>query len=292
MKKFHQYIVIMAAAALTACSSLDVDESEEYSENFPADFVDSVYMEIHPYLRAAQIKDYVKERNDAFKASMDADAFKKKSEADLEKFQADSAQMKEIYMDPFMVGFSEDHWDEELSDVEEPEISCSSTKDYKSLLIVKGTDTAKVFVDKVKFTEDGNFDTVTGYTDPETKVSQDYVIGTEYSVASVGAVYDTLKVCDTTLVKVPGQLGAISSSLINNFNLLETEKDYEEAKKAPLDLWAIAYQYLFFGRSHGWAYRYCKESEKDNEIQLEAEYPVTSDLFCYDADDEVVRKIK
>jgi len=292
MKKFHQYIVILAAAALTACSSLEVDESEEYSENFPADFVDSVYMELHPVLRSAQIADYVKERNAAFKDSLGAEKYKEKSEADMEKFLADTVQLRKIYTDPYLVGFSDDYWEEEWGDVEEKKITTKTIKEYKAVLVYKGTDTTKVFLDSTVFDENGNFKTLYGYVDEVTKAPVTYEIGAEYSVASVGATFDEKEVSDTTVVKSSGQLGAISSSLLSNFNLYDTEDDYEAVKKAPLDMWAIAYQYLFFGKSHGWAYRYCKDSEKKNAEQLDVVYPVTSDLFCYDADEDVVRKIK
>jgi hypothetical protein len=46
---------------MAACSSMEVDDDELYVENFPKDFADTVYMNLHPELASIQIKQYVKD---------------------------------------------------------------------------------------------------------------------------------------------------------------------------------------------------------------------------------------
>ena len=63
---------------------------------------------------------------------------------------------------------------------------------------------------------------------------------------------------------------------------------YEKLLEVPVDTFAISYQYVLFGRSHGWPYRACKDDELDNPIQTET-YPV-SKFYC--ADGALIREIK
>jgi hypothetical protein len=64
MKHIRLYLTTLAAVLMAACSSMEVDDNELYAENFPKDFVDSVYMELHPELVSLQIKRFVKDNND------------------------------------------------------------------------------------------------------------------------------------------------------------------------------------------------------------------------------------
>ena len=48
MKNHFKYLMLLAVAALTACSSMEVNEAESVEENFPADFVAAEYLELHP----------------------------------------------------------------------------------------------------------------------------------------------------------------------------------------------------------------------------------------------------
>ena len=68
MKKFHQYMMILLAGVLGACSSMSVDDP--YEENFPEGFDANVYVELHPELRIAEIRDYVAYRNEVVSDSM------------------------------------------------------------------------------------------------------------------------------------------------------------------------------------------------------------------------------
>ena len=63
MKNHFKYLMLLAVAALTACSSMEVNEAESVEENFPADFVAAEYLELHPALRSLQILDYVDSYN-------------------------------------------------------------------------------------------------------------------------------------------------------------------------------------------------------------------------------------
>ena len=73
------------------------------------------------------------------------------------------------------------------------------------------------------------------------------------------------------------------------FNFVNTTKDWEMIKAIPIDTFAISLHYVVFGELNGWAYRKCKDSEKENPV-ISEEYPVTK-RYCADASG-VVREIK
>jgi hypothetical protein len=54
---------------------MDVDDDELYVENFPKDFVDSVYMKLHPELKSIQIKQFVASHNDSLKKKMESEEY-------------------------------------------------------------------------------------------------------------------------------------------------------------------------------------------------------------------------
>ena len=83
--------MIIETAALMACSSMEVNDAEAVSDNYPSDFNASVYLELHPLLQTMQIMDYVKDKNAQFKASMDANTFKTKAAEDSIAFIGDTA---------------------------------------------------------------------------------------------------------------------------------------------------------------------------------------------------------
>lgn len=289
MKYLHHYLTLIAAVALTACSSMEVDEDEVFAENFPKDFVDSVYMQVHPELRSLQIKDYVKSYNDSLSTSSGSD-FDEKKQKDIDAFNANVEQLHEIFVNPYYMGYSEKVWEDNMSEKHEDSLACQTTVDYKSVLVVSGSDTARIVIDSIKF-DAGNFKTVYGYDSADAeKVSKIFDIGETIKVASIGQVYDTLKVCDTIDVIVPGELNAIQKSLIASFNFYDQEDDLAMLEKVPLDITSIVYQYTVYGRDHGWAYRFCTEEEAGNPVQTE-EYPNVTMLYCVD-ENGVVREIK
>ena len=59
MKLLNKFLIPFAALSLAACSSLDVDDSEAFTENFPEDFDGAVYMELHPQLVSLQVRNYI-----------------------------------------------------------------------------------------------------------------------------------------------------------------------------------------------------------------------------------------
>ena len=83
MKKSLHLLTALGFFALTACSSLDVNEAEAIEGNYPDDFSAAEYMALHPELRSLQIRDYVKNYNKALELSSDA------IDADVEAFSAD-----------------------------------------------------------------------------------------------------------------------------------------------------------------------------------------------------------
>ena len=87
MKNFKYLLSAVAvASALTACSSMDVDDEEALAGNFPEDFSDSVYLNLHPELVRVQRKEYVAAYNtkqaDSVKAYVEAETAKCLGNAD------------------------------------------------------------------------------------------------------------------------------------------------------------------------------------------------------------------
>ena len=175
MKKLYQYTMILLAGVVGACSSLDVNDP--YSENLPADFSAQTYMEMYPYLRKFQYKDFAESRNSYVQDSLKTldpkgfrAAYKALKDADDASFKAlDPAILTEICKDRFMGGY--------------PEASCANPA------------------------------------------------------------------ADATIMK----------DLIE-FNMIGVD-DYSVLRNFPVDEVAISQQYVMFGRSHGWAYRWCSEAE-------------------------------
>ena len=173
MKNLYQYTMILLAGVLGACSSLEV--SDPYSENLPSDFSVATYMDVHPYLRKFQYKDYVEARNAFVKDSLSKveganyNTLKTEDEANFKAM--DPNVLAAICKDPYMGGY--------------PEASC----------------------------------------------------------VNVAANADIMK------------------DLLE-FNLVGVADDFAMLSSFPVDSVAISQQYVVFGRSHGWAYRWC-ESEAD-----------------------------
>lgn len=134
---------------------------------------------------------------------------------------------------------------------------------------------------------------------------------------------DTLSL-DTLTVDVFNKgLTKDKKTALNGFNMIDTLdaagnvvilNDLEEMEKIPVDSNALKYQYTQIGRLHGWAYRYCKDDELSNprmecedyeicDLMVDPEaakecyarvqcsiYP-TTDKFCFDKTNSVIRKI-
>ena len=292
MKHIRLYLTTLAAVLMAACSSMEVDDNELYAENFPKDFVDSVYMELHPELVSLQIKQFVKDHNDSLKTNMDADRYQKMYDKDTAAFSQDTSVLHEIFVTPFYVGFPEEDWVDVWTPITTYDVNCVTNMTYREVYLVIGSDTAKtkVYVDSVKFDEKGNFASIYGKTD-STAASKEFVIGDTISYYNKGAVYDSTEVCDSVEVIQDGQLSAIQKSLVVSFNMYDKDNDLAALKKVPIDTKAVVYQYLVYGKLHGWTYRYCAAAEKKNPVRPVLDVSETTDkLYC--DDNGVAREIK
>ena len=304
MKLLNKFLIPFAALSLAACSSLEVDEAEAISENFPEDFDGAVYMELHPELRSLQVRNYVADYNAGL--SISADSVK----ADTAAFAADTAQLHQIYVDPNLGGYSETHWVDAFAPVVSDSLVCQVENVYEYLNLKKvavATDSASG-EDKVDSTDiklyrpitvvRDSADTTkiisvsgltdTAATDPETFVLSDSLF--LLSGANMGKMIKDTLGCDTIPKETPGALPALTVKYLKNFNFVDTRDDLSRLKKVPVDTLAISLQYVMYGESHGWAYRRCKESEASNPV-ISEEFPGVTKRYCADADG-IVREIK
>lgn len=285
MKNSFKYLMLLAVAALTACSSMEVDEAEAVEENFPSDFVAAEYMELHPSLRSLQVRDYVDAYNDNLGLS------KEEIEADTAAFMADTAQLHKIYTEPTLGGYSEELWEESWESYYEDSTSCIIETDTVSMKLddLVNEQVLTVYVESITYDAEGVITEIQGYEDSAKTSAVTHVISTDLTVAKRGTVTvpDTIS-CETIQVEISGGLTKDVVRQLKLFSFHDTEKDYEKLLEVPVDTFAISYQYVLFGRSHGWPYRACKDDELDNPIQTET-YPV-SKLYC--ADGALIREIK
>lgn len=285
MKNSFKYLMLLAVAALTACSSMEVDEAEAVEENFPSDFVAAEYMELHPSLRSLQVRDYVDAYNDNLGLS------KEEIEADTAAFMADTAQLHKIYTEPTLGGYSEELWEESWESYYEDSTSCIIETDTVSMKLddLVNNQVLTVYVESITYDAEGVITEIQGYEDSAKTSAVTHVISTDLTVAKRGTVTvpDTIS-CETIQVEISGGLTKDVVRQLKLFSFHDTEKDYEKLLKVPVDTFAISYQYVLFGRSHGWPYRACKDDELDNPIQTET-YPV-SKFYC--ADGALIREIK
>ena len=285
MKNSFKYLMLLAVAALTACSSMEVDEAEAVEENFPSDFVAAEYMELHPSLRSLQVRDYVDAYNDNLGLS------KEEIEADTAAFMADTAQLHKIYTEPTLGGYSEELWNESWESYYEDSTSCIIETDTVSMKLddLVNDQVLTVYVESITYDAEGVITEIQGYEDSAKTSAVTHVISTDLTVAKRGTVTvpDTIS-CETIQVEISGGLTKDVVRQLKLFSFHDTEKDYEKLLEVPVDTFAISYQYVLFGRSHGWPYRACKDDELDNPIQTET-YPV-SKFYC--ADGALIREIK
>lgn len=285
MKNSFKYLMLLAVAALTACSSMEVDEAEAVEENFPSDFVAAEYMELHPSLRSLQVRDYVDAYNDNLGLS------KEEIEADTAAFMADTAQLHKIYTEPTLGGYSEELWEESWESYYEDSTSCIIETDTVSMKLddLVNDQVLTVYVESITYDAEGVITEIQGYEDSAKTSAITHVISTDLTVAKRGTVTvpDTIS-CETIQVEISGGLTKDVVRQLKLFSFHDTENDYEKLLEVPVDTFAISYQYVLFGRSHGWPYRACKDDELDNPIQTET-YPV-SKLYC--ADGALIREIK
>ncbi|MCQ2108646.1 MAG: hypothetical protein MJZ05_07775 [Fibrobacter sp.] len=295
MKNFKLLFSVAVAAALFGCSSMEISDEEAYNENLPADFSCAEYMAIHPALRNLQIKDYVKEQNDAFETAS-GDAFKELKSADSAAFDANAETLKSLYLDPYIGGYTEEEWTSDMSDGERDSL-IFNTVDHPLTRTVVDSSATPVAIYKLTI---GTWDISTkSYTaigaievDAEgvvTKVSgndendvlKEFDIGGKISINRQGTKdrKDTVSV-DTVKVPTKGGIPVDKMKKLRSFNLFGTTEDLAALQAVPLDTFAISYQFVLFGKLHGWAYRPCTESEAAKDPVV-PEYPATA-LYCDD----------
>ena len=294
MKHFRLYLTALVAAFMAACSSMEVDDDELYTGNFPKDFVDSVYAKLHPELRTIQIRTFVSTHNDSLKEAMESDAFSEMVSKDTTAFYGDTAKLHEIFVSPLALHFSADDWEDIWTPVVSEEDSCVTQRTYRIVnLILEKTDTAKIYVDSITFSDKGLMEIIYGKAnDATTAVSKKYVVGGDSIVLmGQGNVYDSTETCTPVQHVTPGAFTLLQKGQLAFYNLYDTEDDLAKLAKAPLDLEAIAYQFVVYGRLHGWVYRPCKSNEKKNPVRpVLSPEETTSKLYC--DDNGVAREIK
>lgn len=285
MKKFSLFLFALGTFAFTACSSLDVNKAESLEENYPKDFVAADYMTLHPGLRSLQIQDYVKDYNE--KLTLDATALS----ADSVAFLADTAMLHQIFVNPFYAGYSEELWIEDWSPTISKEAQCivRTVIMMLNLEVVETGDTLHVYPDSILYDADSNITAVSGFSDEAKTNPVSYtIVPDSLNVIKKGTQTgkDTVS-CDTVEVSSEGKLVGAHLTRLKKFNFHNTEDDLTALAAVPVDTFAISSQYLMFGQSHGWAYRACLDSEKNNPVQSEV-YPMKK-LYC--ADGDVIREI-
>jgi hypothetical protein len=190
MKKFHQYTMILLAGVLGACSSMSVNDP--YEDSLPAGFNASVYVELHPQLRVAEIKDYVAYRNELV-----SDSLKK-------------------------------------AGVDDATLSAFTANDETAFLA--NTAVAQ-----------GVYTVLAGHSAAEW----------EAYIAQKGS---TEKEAKQAVAKVEKEL--------KEFNFINVIEDLNAWSNVPKDQNAYSMQYTLYGKSHGWAYRYCSDSENITNLPV------------------------
>lgn len=298
MKNFKFLFSVAVASALIGCSSMDVEEEEALSENFPADFSKSEYMAIHPELLYLQYKDYIVNVNNAFKEAA-GEAFEEKLAADQAAFEKNVDQLQALYLDPYVgrvLGYNEEEWAADMAGqtvddtvtVQVYKINKDTTAEEKTY-VVDETPLTVYLCDheqnKIVAKKNAGISQLKGVIGEECTTEN-------YSGVSINISDSTYKIVEGSFTTAPKKLAggvpADKMKLLSNFNFYETTDDYKALQAVVIDTSAIVNQYVVFGRLHGWGYRKCTEAEKTNPALTE-EYP-TKKLYC--DDNGTAREIK
>jgi hypothetical protein len=108
MKKLHQYMMILLAGVLGACSSMSVDDP--YVDSYPAGFSALEYMSLHPELRMMQYRDYASDYNTQLKENLGDAAYNAQKSTDEANLLANTEAMQAIYFDKYMAGGTAEQW--------------------------------------------------------------------------------------------------------------------------------------------------------------------------------------
>ncbi len=289
MKNFKLLFSVAVAAAMFGCSSMEISDEEAYNENLPSDFRYAEYMAIHPTLRNLQIKDYITAENEAFKES-EGEAFAEKKTADSLAFEADLDMLKNLYLDPYIGGYTEEEWAEDFATktvddtiaVDVYKVN-KDTSDGTKKWVVDSSAALTVYLCSASTQK-----IVSKKKNGVSVISQlDGVIGeecTESPKVKVNVSDTTYVIVDSTFKTTPkevsGSIPADKMKALRNFNVFSTTDDWAVLQAVPVDTFAISYQFVLFGKLHGWAYRPCTESEAAKDAVV-PEYPAAK-LYCDD----------
>lgn len=286
MKKSLFLLTALGTFALMACSSLDVSDAESTKENYPDDFSASEYVALHPGLRSLQIQDYVKAHNSGLSLEKDVVA------ADSAAFLADTATLHQIFVNPDYAGYSEDFWLEEWSALTTTTTVCDSDTVYVRVRDIEASQVTIVYLGELTYDADGKISAVSGFRDslltPDSAVT--FTIDSNYVIVnqlgSTKTKVDSAS-CKVVVNSISGGLSAATKRQLLKFNFEDSSDDLNLLAQVPVDSEAFSLQFLAYGKSHGWAYRMCRDDELGNPIQAET-YPMVK-LYCTDG--EVVHEI-
>jgi hypothetical protein len=301
MKKLYQGLMIIATAALTACSSMEVNDADAVAENYPEDFDAGVYLELHPILLTLQKLDYVSDANAAFKASMDSATYVAKVNEDSLAFAADTASVHTFYTSPKYAGFNETTWDSLWIEKTDTTILKDTVSKISQVTLdtldadgkVKGSQI--VYVDSVSMDSAGELIAVV-YGKLDSTATEAVTVEIDRTTISINnkAIKKTVvEVKDVPKIDtIPPGLDASVRKYVFTYNIYGATNDLAVLENLTPDTEAAALQFIAFGKSHGWAYRRCKAEEQANTAVdpiYGVEYPATK-LYC--DDNGTVREIK
>lgn len=276
MKKMHQFILMASAAFLAACSSMDIDDDVALSENFPSDFKAEEYLAINPQVRNQSIRQYASKYNANLKDSLGNDAYTALASSDEKAFTSDTAVLHKIYVE--IGGRSENDWAaawRPLDSIVNDTIRDSAAIVSFSLRDLAEKTNLEVFVDSIVKGADNKIVTIIGKTDSTAATSTEYAVTTDTTVATGFYIRKTnygdaeiLEIKSDTIQIIPTELTGADLGYVKTFNFIGVADDYGMALAAPIDTFAVTYHYVLYGKSHGWAYRPCKESERPTLCRL------------------------
>lgn len=284
---------------------------------------------------------------DSVLATPEMEAYK----SDTSRFFSDSLTLYSLYTNPYIggvAGYTADNW---LSNWNRPDtVTTKDTITHLDTLklvakkTIKDGDSTKtenliVYMDrdlgKGKITYNADSLAVgklivtqfEGYTDTTYETAAEPVVLSEDIVLNKLAtgkkeVLDSVKVT-VTITPTVG-LALDKKTYIAKFNYYDdldaqgqpvVVDDTLKLASVPMDSNAISFHYVMFGKVHGWAYRYCKDSELKNTRGCEDDYSLcdnmeegaakntcysliscdmypTNDLYCFDSTSNVSRIIK
>ena len=196
MKSFKLVFSAALASILAACSSMEVDEADAYAENYPEDFSEALYMQIHPELVRIQRFDYVSEYNKNLSTVDGYDALKESDESAF--LQMDTAVLHVMFTDPYVGGFTEEDgafdWesgerDSVLRTYKLDTLSLSvgdsaDLKNPKTIVLGLKADSAAQMFGSIEYNDDGTIKAIHGYSKCETTCSKEDTLDIEMSATN------------------------------------------------------------------------------------------------------------